>query len=488
MHQDFGDVQYPVLAVIVPDREAPDVDRMSRVIGTGQCRGAVVQRHRHGKDLEERTELIDAESVPVEHPVRERNGGMVGIRSARVVRIKIGQRHHRQDFAGVDIHDQPGSAFRGEVVDDPLQFLAEDVLGAEVERQLQRLPAILQRVVEPALDPGEARIVDAGVADDMRRQRPIRIDSTLFVLELQPRYPELIDLVLFARRQVALDVYEALARGQLGVDIGAFEARESLHQLTGGVGRVDDLFGVGVDRGAVERGCEQLAVAVDDVGAGWPRWYRYPEARHVRLGGAAAFQHHHFDDPQRDCCKNTGEQDTGDEKPGATSFQGLPRRTLGDDRGTRRRLEMPRSAWIVVEGLGCDHHRFAMICEIKSSSDFARRGALGFTTAFTATVFASCRVPTGFSSNAGITRSALCAVCGSATALTSIGAGFRDGTPSDGLATALDDGVDSTAARTVVASAVAAAGGGAGGTGRSGMSAGGAWRCLGEVRASDRDL
>jgi len=76
--------------------------------------------------------------------------------------------------------------------------------------QLQRLPAVLQRVVEPALDPGEARIVDAGLADDMRRQRPHPDRLDALRARTAARYPELIDLVLFARRQVALDVYEAL--------------------------------------------------------------------------------------------------------------------------------------------------------------------------------------------------------------------------------------------------------------------------------------
>ena len=67
--------------------------------------------------------------------------GMVGIRGAGMVRVEIGQRHHRKDFAGVDVHDQPGGALRGEIVDDPLQFLAKNVLEAEVERQLQAAPA-----------------------------------------------------------------------------------------------------------------------------------------------------------------------------------------------------------------------------------------------------------------------------------------------------------------------------------------------------------
>ena len=59
---------------------------------------------------------------------------------------------------------------------------------------------VLQRVVEPALDAGETRIVDPGVADDMRRERAVGVDAAFLVLELHSRNTELIDLILLARR------------------------------------------------------------------------------------------------------------------------------------------------------------------------------------------------------------------------------------------------------------------------------------------------
>ena len=64
---------------------------------------------------------------------------MVGVGRVGMARIEIRQRHHRQDFAGIDVHDQSGAAFGGEIVDDALQFLMDDVLQANVDRQLQRL-------------------------------------------------------------------------------------------------------------------------------------------------------------------------------------------------------------------------------------------------------------------------------------------------------------------------------------------------------------
>ena len=270
-----------MLAVIIPDREAPDMEIVARVIGAGESGGAGIERHCHGEDLEDRTQLVNAERVAVEHSVRDGQVGMVRIRGARMVRVEIGQRHHRKHFAGVDVHDQPGGAFRGEVVDDPLQLLPEDVLEAQVERQLQGLLPVLQRAVEPALDPGEAGIVDPGIADDMRRQCPIRIDATLFVLELNSRNAELIDRVLFMRRQMAFQVYKALARSELGVHFQGLEAWERLYQFAGRVRWVEDLLRIGVDRGAVERRGEKPAVAVDNVGAGGRRRCRNPEPGHM---------------------------------------------------------------------------------------------------------------------------------------------------------------------------------------------------------------
>src|SRR6516225_4902530 len=55
VHQDFRDAQHPMLAMIVRDRKASDPDRMARVIGAGGGRGARVECHCYGEDLEDRT-------------------------------------------------------------------------------------------------------------------------------------------------------------------------------------------------------------------------------------------------------------------------------------------------------------------------------------------------------------------------------------------------------------------------------------------------
>ena len=107
---------------------------MARVVGAGDRGGARVECHCYCEDLEDRTKFVDAKGVSIEHPVGKGNGGMLWIRSGGMVRIEIGKRCHRQDLATVDVHNQASATFRGEIVDDALQFLVEDVLQAKVER------------------------------------------------------------------------------------------------------------------------------------------------------------------------------------------------------------------------------------------------------------------------------------------------------------------------------------------------------------------
>ena len=122
-----------MFAMIIRDGEAADRYRMAGIVGAGQCRGASIESHRHRENLEDRAQLIDAEGIPIEHPVGEREGRMVRIGGGGVVRVEIRQRRHRENLAGIDVHNQPGAAFRGKVVDNALQFLAQDVLQAKIE-------------------------------------------------------------------------------------------------------------------------------------------------------------------------------------------------------------------------------------------------------------------------------------------------------------------------------------------------------------------
>ena len=57
----------------------------------------------------------------------------------------------------------------------------------DVERELHRLAAAAQLLVEAALDAGEALVVDVGEADDMGGEAALGIDAALLVLEMRVR-------------------------------------------------------------------------------------------------------------------------------------------------------------------------------------------------------------------------------------------------------------------------------------------------------------
>jgi hypothetical protein len=121
----------------------------------------------------------------------------------------------------------------------------------------------------------------------------------------------------------------------------------------------------------------------------------------------AACEEHDLGNSQRDDREDEGEQDSGHEQPLAAGFESPLGRTLGDDSGTRRRLEMPRPTRIVIEWLRGDHHRLAVICAIKSSSDLGRRGALSFATVLAGTGFADCGAARDASDSSGSADGAL---------------------------------------------------------------------------------
>src|SRR4029077_4264691 len=116
------------------------------------------------------------------------------------------------------IHDDPGRALGAEIMDHFRQLFAQDELYAGVERQLDWLAASLHGGVEPALHPRQPLIVDAAIADDVRGEIAVRIEAALLRREIEPRNPELVDRILLARLQRALQVGKAFARDKPGAD------------------------------------------------------------------------------------------------------------------------------------------------------------------------------------------------------------------------------------------------------------------------------
>src|SRR5947209_14255986 len=111
----------------------------------------------------------------------------------------------------------------------------------------------------------------------MRGQIAIRVEPALLRSEIETGNAETIDRVLLARGQRPLQVDEALARDELGADLGRRLVRQYRGELTGSL--VDILTGreqclrIDEKRRLRKHRRQQLAVAIDDVGAG-RRWRR----------------------------------------------------------------------------------------------------------------------------------------------------------------------------------------------------------------------
>ena len=112
---------------------------------------AAVERHGEGEALEDRAQLEDAGRHAVE-PVRLQ-------RVDRVVGVVVGQRGHGHDLAGMDVEDDAGGGDRMVAVHRLDQFVAEDVLHADVERQLDRVEPFAAREAG-GVEIGEPLVVD----------------------------------------------------------------------------------------------------------------------------------------------------------------------------------------------------------------------------------------------------------------------------------------------------------------------------------------
>ena len=112
---------------------------------------------------------------------------------------------------------------------------------------------------------GKAAIVDIDEANHLRSRGAGGVDPPIFLDEAKSGLAKLVDLGLLLGGELALDADEPLSLFQLfpqvrGVDPGK-HAGDVFHQLVA----VDDAGRIGVERGALDVGGEQPAVAVDDV-------------------------------------------------------------------------------------------------------------------------------------------------------------------------------------------------------------------------------
>ena len=309
-----------MLAVEVADGVAADTDRLRGVELVGHADDAVVECHRRVEDLEGGAHLVDPERRPVEVGV--------GRRLADVVGVEIGQRDHRQQLAGPAIHHQAGGADAVVLGHRPRQLLAQHVLQPDVDRQLDRLVAVAQHLVERLLDAAQPVIVDVGESHDMRDQRPLGIDAALLGLEVEAGDAQPVDRILLARRQVALQPDEGVVGAELGGELRLAELGQHLDQPLGRLRRVRDLVGVGVERRGCQAGREHHPVAVEDVGS-LGRQHRRGGAGDARL--CAVLHDGDGDQADGDHQEGDGEQRAGDQHPGAAGLDRAARVALQAD-------------------------------------------------------------------------------------------------------------------------------------------------------------
>ncbi len=149
------------------------------------------------------------------------------------------------------------------------EFLAQHILHAEIERQRHRLVAghgELRIIVDEFLDAGEALVVDVDQADDVAGGGAGRIDAAILLDEAETGQPELVDLALLLRRQLALDAHEAAALPQPGAEILGIDVGQHAGDLLGQFVDVDHPRRIGIERRALDVGGEQSPVAIENVG------------------------------------------------------------------------------------------------------------------------------------------------------------------------------------------------------------------------------
>src|SRR5579883_1943173 len=335
--EDLRHAEGAMEVMVVVDGEAPDMNGVARVIGAGERRRVGVERHRRREDLEGRPHLVGAERRPVED--------RVGRRRSRLVGIEIGKGDESEDLASVDVHHQTHTALGREILDRAAELVVQNLLQTDIDRQLQRLLAFLQNVVEPALDAGEALVVESRISDDMGDEVALGVDAALLALELETGDAELVDLEFLARRQEPLQPHEAAVRGELRIDLGLAQIGKDLDELLRRFARIENLLRIGKERGARQRRREQDAIAIDDIGAA-DRRLAGRGMRDPRL--ARRLHQRDIDEAQRDDSEGDDEEAGGDEEPRPPDIERLLRRFIERNRSARRRLEVPRLARIVV--------------------------------------------------------------------------------------------------------------------------------------------
>ncbi len=198
---------------------------------------------------------------------------------ARIVGIVVRHRDHGIDLARAHVEHDAGGGIRLELVARRDQFVAQRMLHADVGRELHRLLLAISGkagtvevsetvAIEPFLDAGDALIVDIDVADQVGDLVAVRIDAFVLRQEADARNTEPVHFHLLGRRDIALEPGEAAPRAEAVAHLAAVEVRHHAGEKLGRLVRVNDAARLRKQRRRLEVGCQDFAVAIDDVGPG----------------------------------------------------------------------------------------------------------------------------------------------------------------------------------------------------------------------------
>ena len=166
---------------------------------------------------------------------------------------------------------------------------ADNGLYAQIDGKLHRLQRLVAGhakrgqigkalAVDVTFHAGNAAIVDIDVTDDMRSGRPAGIKAALFRAEADAWNAERQNLALLLRRQLAAQPLEARIGGKLLIGAALVEIRQNRPQLLDSLIDIDDAMRFGEKRDGANIGGQNLAIAVEKIGAG----------RHQAVGGCDA--------------------------------------------------------------------------------------------------------------------------------------------------------------------------------------------------------
>ena len=132
--------------------------------------------------------------------------------------------------------------------------------------------------VEPFLDAGDALVVDIDVADEVGDLGAVRIDALVLRQEADAGLAEAMNLLALLGRDLALEPDEAALGGEALPQLGGVRVRHDRGEQLGRLVHVDDAVRLREQRGRTDVRRQDLAVAIEDVGA---------RGRHRVVGDAA---------------------------------------------------------------------------------------------------------------------------------------------------------------------------------------------------------